>query len=322
MIFHRRSLLHGLAGAALLSAAGRAASAVPPDRLRAADWGRKRRFLPTRFGRIAYVDHGEGDPAIFLHGYPLNSFQWRGVLERLELFYRCVAPDFMGLGLTRTAPDQDLRPPAQAEMIVALLDGLQIERVHVVANDSGNTVAQLLAAHHPQRIRSLILTNGDSAMESPPPALRPVIDLAKQGQFVSQWLEPWYENRDRARAPDGIGGMCYADPASPSDDAIEAYFGPILATSESRRLAELHAIGQSENALSAVGPLLRQSRIPVRVLWGVDDRIFDQRNADFLSSLFPGSRGVRRIPNAKLFWPEEQPGIIAEEAAALWSSGI
>ena len=320
MHLDRRATLSALFGAAALSLVrDAAASPVAPDRLRAADWGRERRFLRTRFGRICYVDTGSGEPALFLHGYPLNSFQWRGVIERLSLEYRCLAPDFMGLGRTEVSLDQDLSPIAQAKMIVAFLDGLSLASAHIVANDSGGAVAQLLLAHFPKRVRSLILTNGDTARQSPPAAMLPVIELARKGSYVSQWIEPWYENRERARAPDGFGGMCYADPSNPTDDAIEAYFGPILATQESRRLAELHAIAQAENSLAGIAPALRETRVPVRILWGTGDTIFSQTNADYLDSLFPGSRGVRLIRGAKLFWPEEQPGIIAEEALALWS---
>ncbi len=62
-----------------------------------------RRFLQTSFGRIAYIERGTGDVALFLHGFPLNSFQWRGALDRLSSHRRCIAPDFMGLGYTEVA---------------------------------------------------------------------------------------------------------------------------------------------------------------------------------------------------------------------------
>jgi haloalkane dehalogenase len=56
-----------------------------------------RKYAEVNFGRIAYVERGAGDAALFLHGFPLNSFQWRGVLQRLAVHRRCIAPDFMAL---------------------------------------------------------------------------------------------------------------------------------------------------------------------------------------------------------------------------------
>src|SRR6185436_1812129 len=99
-----------------------------------------RRFARTGFGNIAYIDHGVGDAALFLHGFPLNSFQWRGAIERLSAHRRCVAPDFMGMGYTEIDDNQSLAPEAQVAMLVALLDTLSIATADIVANDSGGAV--------------------------------------------------------------------------------------------------------------------------------------------------------------------------------------
>src|SRR5262245_11476004 len=58
---------------------------VTPGRpLDAAAWSAARRFADTPFGKIAYVERGSGDAALFLHGFPLNGFQWRGALRSEE----------------------------------------------------------------------------------------------------------------------------------------------------------------------------------------------------------------------------------------------
>jgi pimeloyl-ACP methyl ester carboxylesterase len=316
---NRRQMLHlGMTACAAAAFPARAARSL--DRLRAPEWGLSRRFVRTRFGTIAYADQGSGDAALFLHGYPLNGFQWRHAVEQLAPFNRCIVPDFLGLGATEAAAGQDLAAPAQMAMLVALLDALKVERAHVVANDSGGAVAQLLAAHRPDRVRSLLLTNCDTERQSPPDALRQVIALARQGLFIKQWIEPWYEDRERARGPDQLGGLCYADPANPTDAAIEMYFGPLLSSPDRARQAEAHAIAQASNALADSGPKLKSCPVPTRIVWGMADTIFDPANADFLDRAFANSRGVRRLERSKLFWPEERPDVIAGEAAALWRS--
>jgi pimeloyl-ACP methyl ester carboxylesterase len=288
--------------------------------MNAADFHAARRHTRTAFGRIAHVERGSGAAALFLHGFPLNGFQWRGALDRLAPYRRCIAPDFLGMGYTEVADRQSCAPDAQVAMLIALLDALQVGRADVIANDSGGTVAQLLVAHHPERVRSLLLTNCDTEEDSPPPALLPVIALAKQGRFVDEWLGPWRHDHALARSVVGIGGMCYADPAHPTDEAIETYFAPLLASRRSRDFAHAYAIAQERNALAGIGPLLARSRVPVRIVWGSADTIFSADNPGFLDGAFGRSLGVRRLQGSKLFWPEERPDVIAEEVRRLWSA--
>ena len=289
------------------------------DGLDAVEWTAMRRFAKTAFGAIAYVERGAGQVALFLHGFPLNGFQWRGAIPRLSPYRRCIAPDFLGLGHTQVAEGQGVAPDAQVAMLVSLLDTLGIDAVDLIANDSGGAVAQLLMVRHPERVRSLLLTNCDAEPDSPPPALLPVIALAKEGTFVDRWLAPWHADTRLARSPEGLGGMCYADPLHPTDEAIAMYLGPLVASPRRKALVHQYALGLDPNPLAGIAAKLARSRIPVRILWGTADTIFSPDSPRYLDRTFGRSRGVRRIAGGKLFWPEERPGIIAEEALRLWT---
>lgn len=313
---HRREFIEGtvalVAGSALTTAAGGTGD------LTAADYRATRRFVDTPFGRIACVERGAGDTALFLHGFPLSGFQWRGALSRLAPWRRCIAPDFLGLGHTLPAAGSGFGPDDQVAMLVALMDRLGIAAADLVASDSGGAVAQLLMARHPERVRTVLLTNCDTEIDCPPPALLPVIELARAGRFVPEWLGTWLGSGALARSPEGIGGMCYADPAHPTDEAIEEYFGPIVRSADRTAWTHAYAIALDRNVLGGVEPALRASRVPTRVLWGMDDSIFSVESPAYLDRTLGNSRGVRRLPGRKLFWPEELPGVIAQEAQALW----
>jgi len=129
-----------------LSAAARGASRswlVNPDQDAAFIYDENRQFLSTKFGRIAYIDRGVGAVVLFLHGFPLNGFQWRGVIDEIVPQRRCIALDLMGLGYSEVAVDQDVSPNAQVEMLVSFLDALGIDQVDLVANDSGGQISIL-----------------------------------------------------------------------------------------------------------------------------------------------------------------------------------
>ncbi|WP_028104688.1 alpha/beta fold hydrolase [Pseudoduganella violaceinigra] len=292
--------------AALRSAAARDARA----------WRAARRFVSTSVGRVAVVERGRGpQAALFLHGLPLNSFQWRGAVARLAPHRRCIAPDFLGLGHSEPAPGASLDPEGQVAMLAELLDKLGAGPVDVVASDSGGAVAQLLLVLHPERVRSLLLTNCDTEIDSPPPAMLPVIELAKQGKFAQEWLAPWLADKDKARSADALGGLCYAHPAALADEVFETYLRPLV---DNPQRLHGYIAALERNALYGILPALKASQAPVRVLWGMADGIFLPRGADYLEQAFGNSKGVRRIEGAKLFWPEERPELVAQEALALW----
>jgi haloalkane dehalogenase len=320
---HRRQFITAAAGLLPLAAAGPAlaVSALPrgdDDAKAARAWNAARRYLTTRFGDIAYVERGAGEVALFLHGFPLNSFQWRGAFDRLSAHRRCIAPDSMGLGFTRVAPGQGVTPSDQADMLAVFLDKLGIATVDLVANDSGGAVAQIFVVRYPQRVRSLLMTNCDVEPDSPPPALAPVIALAREGTYPDQWLVPWFNDHELARSPKGFGGMCFSDPSQPTDAAIEMYFGPLVATPASKALVNAYTLGLDPNPLAGIEASLRRCVVPTRIVWGLADDIFAKESPDYLDRLLPNSKGVRRLPKAKLFWPEEYPDVVAEEARRLW----
>jgi haloalkane dehalogenase len=307
-----------LVACAMRGAGAETNEAWPAEPLRAASFSALRKFVRTECGEIAYVERGQGKSALFLHGFPLNGFQWRGAIDHLAPFRRCIAPDFLGLGHTRIAADQPVGPDSQVQMLASLLDALSVAQVDVIASDSGGAVAQLFAVRHPARVRTLLLTNCDTELECPPAAMLPVIELAKTGRFVDEWLAPWWANPSLARSDAGIGGMCYADRCHPTNDALDMYFGPVVSSAERKANLHRYAIALERNALAGIGPELGRSRIPVRIVWGTGDRIFRPANADHLDRSFGNSRGVRRLEGAKLFWPEERPDILAAQARILW----
>lgn len=267
---------------------------------------------------MAYVEHGHGPAALFVHGFPLNGFQWRGALEKLHRRRRCVAPDLMGMGYTQTAIGHPISSATQATMLAMLLDSLHIDAVDLVANDSGGIVAQLFLARYPQRVRTLLLTNCDVDENNPPSPLSPGIEQAKNGTFVDQFVIPQLNDKNFTRSPNGMGGQAFTYPEKLSDETIEIYFRPLVETPLRRLQVNEYFASMGTNVLVAVREDLRRWKGPARIVWGVKDSLFDEKWAEWLDKTLPGSRGVRRVEEGKLFFPEEMPELIADEAMKLW----
>jgi haloalkane dehalogenase len=315
----RREFLYGsaAAGATLLTQSlAHAATATPID---AASFHASRKFANLSISRVAYIERGHGPAALFVHGYPLNGFQWRGALDRLQAHRRCIAPDVMGLGYTQTPEGQPITPDTQADMLALLLDSLHIDSVDLVANDSGGLVSQHFLARYPHRVRTLLLTDCDVDQNNPPALFVPLVELAKKGTLIDQFFTPQLENKQFARSPRALGGA-YTYPDKLTDEIIEIYLRPLVEDPLKRAHLQEYTIALGTNSLTALRDDLRRWTGPARMVWALKDPFFGVQWAEWLDHNLPGSRGIRRIGNANLFFPEEMPDIIAEEALALWNA--
>jgi pimeloyl-ACP methyl ester carboxylesterase len=320
----RRDFLYGsslAASAAFLpttSAHARATNAKLSAKLiDAKTFDASRKFANLPISKVAYVERGRGIAALFVHGYPLNGFQWRGALERLQAHRRCIAPDVMGLGHTQTPEGQTISPATQAEMLAQLLDSLHIESVDLVGNDSGGLVSQVFVAKYPHRVRTLLLTNCDVDQNSPPPLFLPLIDLAKKGILADRFIVSQLNDKQLARSARGLGGA-YTYPDRLTDDTIEIYLRPLVETSLRRSQLDQYTVSLGTNELLAIRDDLHRWTGPARMVWGLKDPFFGAQWAEWLDKTLPGSRGIRKLEDANLFFPEEMPDVIAEEALALW----
>jgi haloalkane dehalogenase len=294
--------------------------AKQPARIDAEWYRRSRRFASLPVAEVAYVEHGRGPAALFLHGFPLNGLQWRGALERLRPYRRCIAPDLMSLGFTQARESQDITPDTQVSMLVSLLDRLRVDTVDLVANDSGGLVAQLFIARHPARVRTVLLTNCDVDENNPPAKFLPAVTLGKNGMFTERYVVPQLQEKGLARSAKGIGSA-FTDPERLSDETLEMYFRPLIATPLRKAQLDRYTVSLGENVLVAIREDLRKWRGSARMVWGLKDAFFGVEWAEWLDRTLPGSHGVRRVENANLFFPEEMPDLIAEEGKALWGIG-
>ncbi len=108
---------------------------------------------------LAYVEVGEGDPLVFLHGNPTSSYLWRNVIPHLAELGRCIAPDLIGMGdsdkLEPSGPDR-YRFVEHRRFLDALLESLAVrERATFVVHDWGSALAFDWARRHPQSVKGL-----------------------------------------------------------------------------------------------------------------------------------------------------------------------
>src|SRR5229473_7720737 len=192
-----------------------------------------KRSIDTPSGRISYTEAGSGPVALFVHGVVLNKHFWRRQLTGLSDARRCIAVDLLAHADTEIDPNQDVSVTANANMLREALAALKIDKVDLVGNDSGGGIAQIFAATHPDRVRSLTLTDCDTHDNWPPEAFKPFVAMAAAGGLRGT-LETMLSDKGVYRSPQALG-PAYEHPEQLSDDSIESYLRPFVKTEQRTR---------------------------------------------------------------------------------------
>jgi haloalkane dehalogenase len=105
---------------------------------------------------MAYVDVGQGDPIVFLHGNPTSSYLWRNVIPHLSSIGRCLAPDLIGMGQSGKSPRGAYRFTDHIAYLDAWFDKLDLRRnVVLVVHDWGAALGFQRACRFPDQIQGL-----------------------------------------------------------------------------------------------------------------------------------------------------------------------
>jgi pimeloyl-ACP methyl ester carboxylesterase len=247
-----------------------------------------------------------------------DAHVWEGVMDGVADARRCIAPDLLTHGATRERADADVSFAGQAQALVGLLDNLGIDRVDLVANDSGGGIAQILAARHPKRIRTLALTNCDVHDGWPPPAFEPSVQAAIGGGLPGM-LHSMHADPALARTALGLG---FEFPERLSDETLRGLMAPFVESEERIAALERFFRGMDCRQTIEIEPLLRQLQAPTLIVWGTADVFFDVKWAHWLRDTIPGARPVVEIPSAKLFFPFERPALFAGLLRQHWDAAM
>lgn len=116
-------------------------------------------FFATPAGKMHYVDEGNGEVVLMLHGNPAWSFLYRKLIKQLSPHCRCIAPDLIGFGLSDKPYDWSYLPEDHAQNVEALIAHLGLKDITLVVNDWGGPIGMHYAVNHPANIKRLIVLN-------------------------------------------------------------------------------------------------------------------------------------------------------------------
>lgn len=115
----------------------------------------ERKRISVLDSEMAYIDEGEGDPIVFLHGNPTSSYLWRNIIPEVEGLGRCLAPDLIGMGQSGKNPNGSYRFVDHARYLDAWFDALELKNVTLVIHDWGSGLGFHWANRHRDRVKGI-----------------------------------------------------------------------------------------------------------------------------------------------------------------------
>ena len=189
-----------------------------------------RQRINTRGVEISYVDTGQGDPIVFLHGNPTSSYLWRNIIPYTKPLGRCLAPDLMGMGDSGPSPNGEYRFADHSALLDKWFEDMNLNRnVTLVIHDWGSALGFHWAKRYPERVKGIVY------MEA---IVRPV--------SWEEWPDAARQVFQGFRSPAGedmvLEKNVFVERVLPgsvlrqlTDKEMEVYRRPFLETGESRR---------------------------------------------------------------------------------------
>lgn len=247
-------------------------------------------------GELAYHDVGSGPPVLLVHGFPLSSHVWRGLIPALAPVHRVLAPDLLGLGDSDKPVDARLDIHAQANYLRDLLAQLGIDRLAVIGHSTGGGVAQLLAAD--PGVETLVLLDSIAFGHRAAPAITG-LRLAKEPERET------FEAIEVAMRNAFSIGMCERElPEADIQTYLAPWREPSTAPTFFRWRGALDGVDLHE-----LRPAMARWAQPTLLLWGEEDPFLPAHVAEELQEAIPTS-ALGLVPGCGHFLPEEAPETI------------
>lgn len=278
-----------------------------PDWLNTSLYPFRPRLMTLEEGDLHYLDEGEGEPVLFVHGTPTWSFLWRDFIKDLRQTNRCVALDHLGFGLSDKPEDAIYSPRAHTGRLEDFIERLELENITLVVHDFGGPIGLNYALKQPERIRSVFIMNtwlwsneGNQSIERASRLLSGPV-----GTFLYKQLN--FSARVLLKA--GFG-----DKRKLTKQLHKHYLKPF--DTPDKRLAPYilakELTGSNDWYTSLWEQRHKLSNIPMMIAWGMKDRFFPPAHLERWHQAFPNA-SITKYKRAGHFLQEESASSLIQQ---------
>ena len=230
-----------------------------------------------------YVDEGQGDPVLMVHGNPTWSFYYRRLIQALQGRFRVLAPDHVGCGRSDKPQQYEYRLSQHIANLEHLVTTLDLRRITLVVHDWGGAIGMGVAVRHPDRFARFVVSNTAAFRSKRMPRLLSLARMPVLGEALIRGGNAF-----------ALGATHLALQKNMSPDVREGYLSPYrdwatrIATARfvqdiplNDRHPSYQTLVEVEQGLSA----LKQH--PMMLVWGERDWVFTPAFLERWIELFP-----------------------------------
>ena len=280
-----------------------------------ADFPFESKFLEVKGSKMHYIDIGQGDPILFLHGQPTSSYLWRNIIPHLQSSGRCIAPDLIGMGKS-DKPDISYIFENHYDYLEAFIEKLNLKNITLVIHDWGSGLGFHYATKNPDNIKGIAFMEAlikTMTWDDFPPGYKMVFKLIRT-PFVG-WLMLSVGNMFLNKVvPDSIVRKL-------SKEEFDYYKKPYPTVSSRKPVrtwpTQIPINGKPKGVhdiIASYNKWLTETNIPKLCLYAHPGAIIKKKEVAYIESHFPNTKMVD-IGKGLHYLQEDHPHVIGQEVA-------
>lgn len=286
-----------------------------------ADFPYKSHFVDVGSAQMHYIDEGEGNPILFLHGVPTSSYVWRNIIPYLTNLGRCIAPDLIGFGKS-AKPNIAYTIFDHIHYIEKFIEALDLTDIILIVHGWGSIIGFDYAMRHPERFKGIVFYEA---------YLRTIDDESALSLPYQEQMLMWQDAEHLQSLV--MDGVCFIDKTLPqslmrplSNQELACYREPFQSTGSSRPLLQ-YLKELSDQQTSQINQIIAQysqkltlSPLPKLMLYSIPGFITTIATAVWAKENLPHLE-VMEVGEELHYAQESNPALMGEAISA-WLQGV
>lgn len=245
-------------------------------------------YLTVVGGQLHYIDEGQGEVLLFVHGTPSWSFEFRNVIKHLSKKYRCIALDHIGFGLSDKPAGYDYSIQNHTATLLKLITHLQLNQFSMLVHDFGGIIGLAAAEQIPDKISKLIILNTWCRSIQNEPEYKKMKGIL--GSPLMPFLYRYFNFSAKYILPAAFGERSRLTP-----EVHQQYLKPFGNASERNgTVAFAKSLLRDQDYYESIGkmlPVLKNK--PVLIIWGMKDAFITEKHLLWMQEQFPSAEVVK-----------------------------